>query len=102
MSILADNPSTAFDTAVTNLVNTGVPVTLAAGNNNVDACGVSPARTPTAITVGATEPATDARASFSNFGTCLDLFAPAVNILSAGLANDPATSTFSRPSHAAP
>ena len=39
MSILADNPSTAFDTAVTNLVNAGVPVTLAAGNNNADACG---------------------------------------------------------------
>jgi subtilisin family serine protease len=102
MSILADNPSTAFDTAVTNLVNAGVPVTLAAGNNNVDACGVSPARTPVAITVGATVPATDARASFSNFGTCLDLFAPGVNILSAGIANDTATSTFSGTSQAAP
>ncbi|HTF77619.1 MAG TPA: S8 family peptidase, partial [Bradyrhizobium sp.] len=102
MSILADNPSTAFDMAVTNLVNAGVPVTLAAGNNNVDACLVSPARTPVAITVGATVPATDARASFSNFGTCLDLFAPGVNILSDGIANDTATSTFSGTSQAAP
>src|SRR5262249_13997164 len=96
MSILADNPSTAFDTAVTNLVNAGVPVTLAAGNNNVDACGVSPARTPAAITVGATDPATDARASFSNFGTCLKLFPPRRHILSARLANHTATTTFSR------
>src|SRR5215472_13312358 len=102
VTILADNPSTAFDTAITNLVNAGVPVTLAAGNNNVDACGVSPARTPAAITVGATDSATDARASFSNFGTCLKLFAPGVNILSAGIANDTATSTFSGTSQAAP
>jgi len=64
MSIGANNPSTAFDTAVANLVNSGVAMTLSAGNANVDACGVSPARTPAAITVGATEPATDARASF--------------------------------------
>jgi hypothetical protein len=102
MSLGADNPSTAFDTAVTNLVNAGVPVTLAAGNNNVDACGASPARTPVAITVGATEPATDARASFSNFGSCLDIFAPGVSILSAGIASDTATSTFTGTSQAAP
>jgi subtilase family protein/peptidase inhibitor I9 len=102
MSLGADNPSTAFDTAVTNLVNAGVPVTLAAGNNNVDACGASPARTPVAITVGATEPATDARASFSNFGPCLDIFAPGVSILSAGIASDTATSTFTGTSQAAP
>jgi len=102
MSLGADNPSTAFDTAVTNLVNAGVPVTLAAGNNNVDACGASPARTPVAITVGATEPATDARASFSNFGPCLDIFAPGVSLLSAGIASDTATSTFTGTSQAAP
>jgi len=102
MSLGADNPSTAFDTAVTNLVNAGVPVTLAAGNNNVDACGASPARTPVAITVGATEPATDGRASFSNFGPCLDIFAPGVSILSAGIASDTATSTFTGTSQAAP
>jgi subtilisin family serine protease len=102
MSITADIPSTAFDTMVTNLVNAGVTVTLAAGNNNMDACGVSPARTPAAITVGSTDPATDARANDSNFGTCLDLFAPGVNILSAGIANDTATSIFSGTSQAAP
>ena len=102
MSIGADNPSMPLDTAVTNLVNAGVPVTLSAGNNDVDACGVSPARTPVAITVGATEPTTDARASFSNKGPCLDLFAPGVSILSAGIANDTATSTFTGTSQAAP
>jgi subtilase family protein/peptidase inhibitor I9 len=106
MSIGANNPSTALDTAVTNLVNAGVPVTLSAGNNNVDACGVSPARTPVAITVGATVPATDARlisaTLTSNFGPCLDLFAPGVNILSAGIANDTDTSTFTGTSQAAP
>jgi Subtilase family/Peptidase inhibitor I9 len=102
MSLGATNPSTAFDTAVTNLVNAGVPVTLSAGNNNVDACGASPARTPLAITVGATVSATDVRASFSNFGTCLDIFAPGVNIDSAGIANDTAFSTFSGTSQAAP
>jgi hypothetical protein len=106
MSLGATNPSTAFDTAVTNLVNAGVPVTLSAGNNNVDACGVSPARTPEAITVGATVPATDARlisaTLTSNFGPCLDLFAPGVNILSAGIANDTDTSTFTGTSQAAP
>ena len=54
---------------------------MAAGNENSDACAVSPARTAEAITVGATD-TTDARASFSNYGTCLDIFAPGVNILS--------------------
>src|SRR5262249_59084999 len=85
-----------------NLVTAACPVRLAPGNNNMAACGVSPARTPAAITVGATDSATDARASFSNFGTCLKLFAPGVNILSAGIANDTATSTFSGTSQAAP
>ena len=102
MSIFANNPSMAFDTAVTNLVNAGITTVVLAGNNNVDACGASPSRTPVAITVGATVPATDARASFSNFGPCLDLFAPGVNILSAGIANDTATSTFSGTSQATP
>ena len=55
-----------------------------------------------AITVGATVPATDARWGSSNFGTCLDLFAPGVSILSAGIANDTATSTFTGTSQAAP
>jgi serine protease len=50
MSLGADNPSTALDTAIRHLVNAGVPVTLAAGNNNVDACGASPAASMTART----------------------------------------------------
>ena len=52
------------------------------GNDNADACGTSPARAPNALTVGATDEA-DTRASFSNFGGCVDLFAPGVNNISA-------------------
>jgi len=56
-----------------------VTYAIAAGNSNVDACTTSPARVSSAITVGATT-ITDARASFSNFGPCLDIFAPGNNI----------------------
>jgi subtilisin family serine protease len=66
----------AKDAAVRNLVASGVTVVVAAGNENTDACNSSPAREPMAITVGSTT-STDARSSFSNFGTCLDVFAPA-------------------------
>jgi subtilisin family serine protease len=70
------------DTAVTNSINAGVHYSVAAGNNNQNACNVSPARVPLATTVGATT-ITDSRAAFSNFGPCVDLFAPGVNIYSA-------------------
>src|SRR5262249_3172191 len=102
MSIIANNPSTAFDTAVTNLVNAGLPVTLAAGNNDADACGAPRPRTPVSTRVGPTVPAPDPRASFSISEPCLDLFAPGVDFVSAGIANDTATSIFSGPSQAAP
>jgi subtilisin family serine protease len=99
---LGGGVSTALDTAVTNSINSGVIYVVSAGNNNADACSQSPARVPAAITVGAVNPTNDTRASFSNFGTCLDLFGPGVNILSAGIASDTATSTFSGTSQAAP
>jgi subtilisin family serine protease len=73
----------ALNTAVTNSIMSGVTYILAAGNSNADACTVAPALVPMAITVGAIDPSNDTRASFSNFGTCLDLFAPGVQILSA-------------------
>src|SRR5689334_18504578 len=73
--------SSAVDSAVAAAVADGVTFAVAAGNDNLDACGSSPAREPSAITVGATT-TTDARASFSNFGTCVDIFAPGNNITS--------------------
>jgi len=81
----------SLDSAVTNMVSAGVTVVVAAGNSNADACGYSPAHAPGTITVGATD-ANDVRASFnsplspaSNYGPCLDIFAPGKDILSSGL-----------------
>jgi len=93
--------STALDTAVNNLANSGVPIAVAAGNSNANACNTSPARAANAITVGATT-TTDARASFSNFGTCLDIFAPGSGVLSAWFSSDTATATLSGTSMASP
>jgi uncharacterized protein (TIGR03382 family) len=93
--------SAAEDTAVRNLIAAGVPVVVAAGNDNVDACTQSPAREPLAITVAASTSA-DARASFSNFGTCIDVFAPGVDITSASIAGDTLARTVSGTSQAAP
>ena len=93
--------STALDTAVTNSIADGITFVVAAGNSNVDACTASPARVAAAITVGATT-ITDARASFSNFGPCLDLFAPGSSITSTWHTSDAATSTISGTSMAAP
>lgn len=77
----------AVDTAVTKSIAGGVTYAIAAGNGNflgsgVDACRTTPARVPAALTVAATD-ATDTRAAFSNYGSCVDLFAPGVNIVSA-------------------
>jgi subtilisin family serine protease len=93
--------STALDTAVNNLSNAGVPIAVAAGNSNANACNSSPARAANAITVGSTT-TTDARSSFSNFGTCLDLFAPGSGILSSYFSSDTATATLSGTSMASP
>ncbi|WP_183096081.1 S8 family peptidase [Nocardioides stalactiti] len=79
--------SAAVNSAVANAIADGVSFVVAAGNENVDACGVSPASAPNALTVGATT-YTDARASYSNFGTCLDLFAPGSQVLSTWIGSD--------------
>lgn len=94
--------SSSMDTAVNNLINSGVTVAVAAGNSNgANACNYSPARVANAITVGSTT-STDARSSFSNIGTCLDLFAPGSSILSAWYTSNTATATLSGTSMASP
>src|SRR5205814_10172382 len=79
----------------------GVPFAIASGNSNADACNYSPARVAEAITVNASDN-TDARASFSNFGTCTDIFGPGVNITSSWNTSDTATNTISGTSMATP
>ena len=93
--------SSALDTAVNNLSNSGVAIAVAAGNSNTNACNSSPARAANAITVGSTT-TTDARSSFSNFGSCLDIFAPGSGILSAYSTSNTATATLSGTSMASP
>src|SRR5688572_11914177 len=74
--------SLLMDFAVQGSIDAGVTYVVAAGNANADACQYSPARLPSAITVGAADQ-NDARAGFSNYGSCVDLFAPGVSIMSA-------------------
>lgn len=93
--------SQAVNDAVTASIADGVTYALAAGNSNANACNSSPSSTPNAITVGATQD-NDARASFSNYGSCLDIFAPGVNITAAWNSSDSATNTISGTSMASP
>jgi hypothetical protein len=90
-----------LDDAITNSINAGVTYAVAAGNDSLNACNYSPARAAAAITVGATDN-TDGRAWFSNFGTCLDIFAPGDGITSAWNTSNTATNTISGTSMATP
>ncbi|XBV87167.1 S8 family peptidase [Deinococcus sonorensis KR-87] len=98
---LGGGASQALDDAVTAAVNKGVTFAVAGGNDNANACNSSPARAAAAITVGATTN-TDARASFSNYGSCLDIFAPGQNITSDWIGSTTATNTISGTSMATP
>ncbi|MBQ1074152.1 S8 family serine peptidase [Micromonospora sp. C31] len=99
---LGGGANTSLDTAVRNSINSGVSYGLAAGNDSGgNACNTSPARTAEGITVGSTTN-TDARSSFSNIGTCLDIFAPGSSITSAWHTNDTSTNTISGTSMATP
>ena len=98
---LGGGASSALDTAVNNLHNANVTIAVAAGNSNANACNSSPARAANAVTVGSTTQ-TDSRSSFSNFGTCLDLFAPGSGILSAWISSDTSSATLSGTSMASP
>ncbi|GLZ34772.1 serine protease [Lentzea sp. NBRC 105346] len=98
---LGGGASTAIDTAVRNAIAAGVTFAVAAGNSNANASAYSPARVSEAITVGATT-STDARASYSNYGSVLDIFAPGSSITSAWNTGDSATNTISGTSMATP
>jgi subtilisin family serine protease len=98
---LGGSASVSLDDAVARSVAAGVTYAVAAGNSSADACAYSPARAADALTVGATMN-TDAKASFSNYGACLDLFAPGYSITSAYNTSDTATATMSGTSMASP
>lgn len=97
---------TALDQAIQGSIADGVSYGVAAGNGDFlgraqDACNGSPSRVPEALTVGATN-GSDTKASWSNYGTCVDLFAPGVNITSSWNTSDTATNTISGTSMATP
>jgi subtilisin family serine protease len=98
---LGGGANSTVDAAVQRMIDDGVTSVVAAGNDNRNACNYSPARVGAAVTVGATT-SSDARASYSNFGSCLDLFAPGSSIRSAWHTSTTATSTISGTSMAAP
>lgn len=98
---LGGGASTALDNAVKNSIASGVPYAVAAGNDSANACNYSPARVPEAITVGATT-SSDGRSSFSNYGSCLDIFAPGSGITSAWNGSDSDSRSISGTSMASP
>ncbi|MEJ7882115.1 S8 family peptidase [Acinetobacter baumannii] len=93
--------SSSLDSAVENLYNNGYVMVVAAGNSNTDACTSSPARVSKAITVAATDN-TDTRASYSNYGSCVDIFAPGSQINSSWIGNNTATKILNGTSMATP
>ncbi len=98
---LGGGASSTLDTAVRNSIASGVTYAVAAGNSNANASSSSPARVTQALTVGATT-STDARASYSNYGSVLDLFAPGSSITAGWHTSDTATNTISGTSMATP
>jgi len=98
---LGGGASASVDAAVAGAVAKGVVMVVAAGNSNADACTASPAREPSAITVAAST-SIDYRASFSNWGTCVDIFAPGGGITSAWNTSATASNTLSGTSMASP
>lgn len=98
---LGGDASTSLDSAVENLFNNGYVMVVAAGNSNTDACSASPARVSKALTVAATD-STDTRASYSNYGSCVDIFAPGSQINSSWIGSNTATKVLNGTSMATP
>lgn len=96
---LGGSNSTALDNAVNSAINAGITFVVAAGNDNSDACSGSPNKVPAALTI-ASSTSTDARSSFSNYGSCIDMFAPGSSITSTW--SNGGTNTISGTSMAAP
>jgi subtilisin family serine protease len=101
MSLGAVGGSFGVNEAVARATTAGVTVVVAAGNSNADACGATPASAPSAITVGATD-VRDARAAFSNFGSCVDLYAPGAGVAGASASGNGAYVSWSGTSASAP
>lgn len=99
---LGGSRSTAVNEAINGIKNAGVVPVVAAGNENQDTANTSPGSAPAAVTVGAIDQTTDQRASFSNFGRGVDIFAPGVRVLSVGIADDNGSATLSGTSMASP
>lgn len=98
---LGGDASTSLDSAVENLFDNGYVMVMAAGNSNTDACSASPARVSKALTVAATDN-TDTRASYSNYGSCVDIFAPGSQINSSWIGSNTATKVLNGTSMATP
>ncbi len=103
---LGGSGNSSVDAAVSNMIADGVATAVAAGNGNQggrqqDACRFSPARVSAAMTIGATD-STDRKATWSNYGDCVDWFAPGVSILSSWSTSNTATNTISGTSMATP
>jgi len=101
MSLGGSGTSQAMRDSVNAAVNGGVTVVVAGGNSNSNACNFSPAFVPSAITVGSTT-SLDQRSSFSNYGSCTDIWAPGSSVYSAGVSSDSSYSTKSGTSMACP
>ncbi|MGA6166088.1 S8 family peptidase [Amycolatopsis magusensis] len=98
---LGGGANSAVDDAVKKAIGAGITFAVASGNSNTNACGTSPARTPEAITVNATD-SSDNRSSFSNYGNCTDIFAPGTSVTSSWYTGDTATNTINGTSMATP
>lgn len=98
---LGGGASSSLDNAVSNSIAAGVTYAVAAGNDSANACNYSPARVDDALTAGATT-SSDSRSSFSNYGSCVDIFAPGSSITSAWNSSDSSTNTISGTSMASP